>query len=283
MLADQGHDLRARQGPPLRVVPAHEGLQGLQAAGLGMEDGLIDEIEGLGLQGRRQFPTGGGHQPLLGQHPLIEEPEAIPTAAFDLVEGQIRPLQQGLLLGGVLGADRGTDARADLDSVPLHLIGLADGRQDPGGHPIHILGAADMELDDGKLITPQAGHHILIPHLLAQALGDLDQEAIPHGMAILVVDGFEAVQIDHQHRAVHIVPQAEGDGLLELALEHGAIVQPGEGVRQGQLFQAEAVEVLQEHLPQLGRPLQIRIPPGQGLALGLFAPGLEGGAGGQFQ
>ena len=41
--------------------------------------------------------------------------------------------------------------------------------------------------------------------------------------------------------------------------------------------------MLQEHLPQLGRPPEVRIPPGQGLALGLFAPGHEGGARGQFQ
>ena len=102
-------------------------------------------------------------------------------------------------------------------------------------------------------------------------------------MAVLIVDRLEAVQVDHHHRRQRRVPQADGDGLLELTLEHGAVAQPRQGVGQGQLLKAEAVEVLQEHLAQQGRPFQVRVPPRQGLAPGLLAPGLKGGARGQRQ
>ena len=282
-LLDQAHHLGAGEAAAPRVIPAHQGLQGLQAAGAGVEDGLIDKMQAVALDGRREFLAQRGGTRIVGEHVLIEELEAVAALALDLVEGQIGAVHQAILLRRVLGTDRGADTGANLDAMAQDLVGFAQGLQHPRGDGIDVPDAGDMKLDDGEFVTPEPGHHIPAPHLLAQALGDLDQEGVPRRVTILVVDRLEAVQVDHEHRRQHLVPQADGDRLLQLALEHGAVAEAGQGVGQGQAFQPDAFDVLDQHLPQQGGALQVGIQPGQGLAVRQLAPDLEGGAGGEFQ
>lgn len=127
---------------------------------------MVNEVEGTVLHGMRQLGTQG-----LGWHfcwhimPRSKKLKTFPTSAIDLIQGHLRPFQQGILPRGTLRAYSGADTGTNLDPMPQDDIGLAYFLQHPIRYLIHIPPIFNMELNDGKLIPAEAGHQVPLPDL----------------------------------------------------------------------------------------------------------------------
>ena len=71
---------------------------------------------------------------------------------------------------------------------------------------------------------------VVLPHLGAQRIRDAPQQRVAGGMAVLVVDALEVVEVD-QHAAQRLaVARRAGDLLPDPHLHRAVVEQPGEGV-----------------------------------------------------
>ena len=85
-----------------------------------------------------------------------------------------------------------------LASIAVKIERLGDRADDPQrerDRAFVLAGAAF--LDDGELVAAEARQHVGFAKRGLQALADLDQQFIAGGMAERVVDGLEAVEIEH--------------------------------------------------------------------------------------
>ena len=91
---------------------------------------------------------------------------------------------------------------------------------------------------DRELVAAEAGQDVVAAQQLAQALGDVDEQAVALLVAHRVVDLLEAVEVDEHERRERAVAggvrQRSGAVLMELR----AIGQPGERVVRGLVAQA---------------------------------------------
>ena len=138
----------------------------------------------------------------------------------------------------------------------------------------------------GELVPAVAGHHVDAARVLHEDLGDLAQRVVAHGVAELVVDGLEAVEVqqDDRHRVVEasiarqlfLEPQREEAPVVEaghLVLERrflepgvgglqllvGGVESRGEGVDLGCLLldrQQHLVERRHERADLVAPPLE---------------------------
>ena len=59
--------------------------------------------------------------------------------------------------------------------------------------------AAGVAQQAGEFVPAQAAHHIAIAQCVAHAGGDDAQHLVAGGMAVLIVDELEAIQVEHHH------------------------------------------------------------------------------------
>ena len=86
-----------------------------------------------------------------------------------------------------------------------------------------------------ELVAALASEHVGVAEHAAQAGRDRRQELVPGGVAELVVDGLEVVEVDEQQRdrAAHAASPRERE--VELILDQDAVGQPGEAVVIGEV------------------------------------------------
>ncbi len=105
-----GDELQRREQAPHRVLPAHEGLEAGDGAGVEVDDGLVVEPE-LAL-GDAPAQVVLHRQPLggVGQHGLVEDLVAVPAAVLGPVHGHVGVPQEQLGRRPGRGADGHADA-----------------------------------------------------------------------------------------------------------------------------------------------------------------------------
>ena len=106
--------------------------------------------------------------------------------------------------------------------MAVDLVGRADGLDDAGGERLGAVDVAHIGLDDGELVAAQARHEIALAHAAEQALADLLQEHVAHGMPERVVDGLEAIEVQAEDGKSLAAPQAQ-QRLLQLLAEQRAV------------------------------------------------------------
>ena len=161
--------------------------------------------------------------------------QADPVAPFGLgeVERLVRPVDE-LGLGPRVGRAGG---HPDADRHLQALAGApAPERMSPDGfahalrHPERLVGIG-VGQHDGELLAPVPGRDIVGPDRLLDDLRDLPQRRITLGMAVLVVEALEVIDVDHQDG--DLVP--EPLGLQQLArqvlLEVPMVEEPGQPVQ----------------------------------------------------
>jgi hypothetical protein len=87
-----------------------------------------------------------------------------------------------------------------------------------------------------ELVTTPAGQHVIGADGLTQGPGDLDDEVVACGVAMLVVDRLQRIEID-DHDGEAGVCLVIGDQARELLHEIAAVREAGEGVGEAGHFQ----------------------------------------------
>ena len=98
----------------------------------------------------------------------------------------------------------------------------------------HLLGVADLGEDDAELVAAQAGHGVLGPGVVGEALGQLGEELVAAVVAEGVVDLLEAVQVDDGDGGSRVAAHGVDHGLLGALVEQRPVGEVGERVVLGQ-------------------------------------------------
>src|SRR5438309_1200306 len=193
-------EVRRQQDAPLGMLPAQQRLDPDDLPGAELDPRLVQEPQLTVHDGPAQLDRdapepGGGGGALRGEH-------LVPTTAE-----RLRPVHRpiGVLhedLGPVVASGRHGDAHAGRGQRLAVLDGqgrrdgtdhaLADG---PGG-----LLALDVLAEHDELVTGEAGDGVLGTGDAEEPAGDGDEELVTDVVAELVVDEFEVVEVDEQHR-----------------------------------------------------------------------------------
>ena len=89
--------------------------------------------------------------------------------------------------------------------------------------------------DHHELVAAEPGNHVLVAGRGAQPFGDGVEHRIAGGMAVLVVDRLEAVEVEHQYRYRRLASLFRQQAFEELE-QLVAVRQAGQGIVQGQML-----------------------------------------------
>lgn len=120
-----------------------------------------------------------------------------------------------------------------------------------------------------KFVTALTADGICFAYKLTQAPGYADEQLVAYAVTQRVVEGLEAVYVDHQqgHHAAALV--GKGDGLLQPILEQLMVGQPGQGIVVGEkerlLFgQLQLVQIIDHPDAALLRMVEVEVEGASG-------------------
>jgi hypothetical protein len=113
--------------------------------------------------------------------------------------------------------------------------------QDHLGHAVGDVHRLDVGADHHELVAAEAGDGVGAPARFGQTVGQLPQGQVADGVAVQVVDGLEAVEVDEEDGQGAVVAATDGQGLVDPVVEQGPVGEAGEGVVEG-LVLAEAFQ-----------------------------------------
>ncbi len=87
--------------------------------------------------------------------------------------------------------------------------------------------------DDRELVAAETGDGVLGAHRALQALGHDLEDLVTGVVAERVVDGLEAVEVDHHDEDVAAAAHPACEGVGQPVVEHRAVQAPGERVVRG--------------------------------------------------
>jgi hypothetical protein len=125
--------------------------------------------------------------------------EAIAAALLGHVHRLIGVAQQRVGVVVVPRRERDANAGKDVDGLAVDRIRHGNRDQDPVQGRMQLVHAANMSQHQDELIPGQPRHDVFATHDAAQTPGDFHQQPIAAGMAISVVDGFEAIEVEHAY------------------------------------------------------------------------------------
>ncbi len=144
-------------------------------------------------------------------------------------------LANELLVGrGIAWVDSAAHTRTDLEIEPVEAHGLQQRVDDLAAHAANGFVVALERQYDEKLIATVAGLHLGVGQRCGQAVGDLLQNEIAHEMTVLIVDRFEAVEVDHEHGELGMLAFGVRKCLFQLDEQGAAVGEAGEGVVHGE-------------------------------------------------
>ena len=126
------------------------------------------------------------------------QPDAALAGLLGRAQGLVGLAERQLAAGG---AERGdTDARADGERPLAGAVRQAEGVDHPLGD---VLGLGHRAGDqDGELVAAEAGDEVVLADDGVEAAGHLDQQLVAGLVPGDVVDGLEAVEVEHQQAAL---------------------------------------------------------------------------------
>jgi hypothetical protein len=228
------------------VVPPDQGL-GADGAAVGeAHERLVVELE-LVPPGRVPEPPRQGELAAGVAVARAVELEAVAAGVLRGVERDVRMLHERLARVGVIGVDARADTGGDheldvaqhdrLDQRVAHLL------RDPPGGGAHVgmrlaargAGVAAAGHEDQELVAALARDHVAGPGDAAQAPGHLLQELVADGVAEVVVDELEVVEVEVEDGGRSAVAVGGRDRRRQVLLEQRAVGQVGERVVVGEV------------------------------------------------
>ena len=173
-------------------------------------------------------------------HAGVEKACGVFARAFGLVHGQVGVFHQVFCTGFLFTEQGHADAARVVDVVACQRVGVAQYGEHFLCHRLHMAGrflldGAQVFQHDHKLIAAQPGHGVALAHGVLQPPGDLLQQHVAAMVAQCVVDKFEVVQVDEDHRTVVACACAAAQSLLQPVEQQAAVGQTGEAIVKRQL------------------------------------------------
>ena len=147
-----------------------------------------------------------------------------------LVEREVRIAHQLLDRGAVLRAEGRPDAGADIERVLLDLIGGREVLDDAAGEFAHRAARADIAHHDGEFVAAEPAAHLAFAHQRLKPRGNLREQLVAGEMTERIIDRLEAVEIDHQQRALAAPLAGIEQGLAQRLGDLKAVGQRGKSV-----------------------------------------------------
>lgn len=148
------------------------------------------------------------------------------------VHGGVGLLHQRVDVGGMIGIEADADADRHRHRLRADPQGCRERIGDPGRDAIGGLGVTLREQDD-EFVATEPSQHVLGSDLLAQALGELDQQLVAGGVAERVVDVLEMIDVEEGQRDMTAV-RAGIDRRRDQVAQLRAVRQAGENVVVGE-------------------------------------------------
>ena len=219
------------------MLPARQCLETNRAAAGGIDLRLImqQQLTVVDCPPQGAFQVGTLRRRLV--HARGKELEVGPPQRLGVIHGHVGILQQGVDVGTIVGKDTDADARRRTQLATGNAVRLRQMAQDLAGQRGNLPDVAIgyVRHDDDEFVAAETRHHVAISNAGTQALTDLDQQAVTHGVAKAVVDCLEAIEVDEQYRQAAIVATGQRHRLIEALMETEAVGQTGQRVVVGQM------------------------------------------------
>ena len=218
----------------LRMVPAQQRFKPGDLLGRGLHHGLIIQLQLAMRQGIAQvfFQLA----PFLGIAVQIGRIEMEPPAPGILgrIQRQIGIADQRFAGHPVIGCDRNPDRGADHHPAAIKVVRLRQAFDDMRGNlrqdrPFDASGQDDLEF-----VTPQPADPAGRTDPAFKPLCHLFEQLVAGGMPQRIVDLFEPVEIDQEHRAGALSHLRRDQDLFERLRHEKPVGQSGQRIEMGQ-------------------------------------------------
>ena len=215
-----------------RVAPAHERLDGDDAAQVEVDERLVEELELVALERVPQvlLELEALHHALA--HVAVEELEARAAVVLGAVHGDVGVAHDRL--GGVAAAvgDRDADRRVDEQGPVVDRDRHRDRVEQPLGDLDRTALAGQALAQHGELVSAHARERVARRDQRLQAPGELGEQLVAALVAERVVDDLEAIDVEHEHGDGAAVARGERERVVDAVDEQDAVRQPGQRVVQ---------------------------------------------------
>lgn len=215
----------------LRMIPAQQGFQSLQAAAAQAQLRLVEHFQLVLVQRAAKVVF---HEQLvvgLGMQRLGEDLDLVLAVGFRLVQRLPGMLHQGFRIASVQRgagqAQRGTDA----DQLLVDEQRPVEGMQNLISQAKGVVDLLAVQ-QDGELVAGEACQHRAARQAVAQPAGEIRQQLVARLMAEAVVDPLEVIDVDQEQAEPGLA--VTGKALLEAADEKRPVAEAGEVIGIGQ-------------------------------------------------
>ena len=220
-------------------VPAQQGLGTHDLPAGGRDARLVVQTQLAARQGlaQRRLDAAAGARALV--HRGGEEAAAVHALAAQRDQRGLGVLQQGFRIQRIVGIDADADAQMQpqrMQAVHPGLLALVDQGAGKAGR---LAGAVERGEHHHELVAAVANQLCLGGQAALQLRHERAQHAVAGGLAVLVVDLLELVDVDVQQRHALLPAPRVGQRLGQVILQLAAVGQAGERVVLGQVHQLE--------------------------------------------
>nr|WP_237181803.1 hypothetical protein [Paraburkholderia tropica] len=152
--------------------------------------------------------------------------------AFGAVHGDVGGAQQVVGIFAVARAARDADARVHVQTHAVHVDGRAHGGQQTLREFARDIGLFVVrgEREHGEFVAAKTRDGIALAHVAAQPRGDFAEHGVAGRVAIQVVHGLEAVEVDHDHEIAAAATARLFERGAHLRREQATVGQAGERI-----------------------------------------------------
>ena len=195
-----GNEIPWRDQPAQGMGPADQCFRAGDFSGLEIDLGLIVQCEFLAFESAPQTLLDGLALHGTNVHGGLEKLVTLAAIFLGLIHGGVRVLDEGLGVQAVVGIDADANAGGDVQIVLVDGMSVRDGLQHSSRGDRSILGLLHFRKQHDEFIASLAADGVRGAHAIHQAFGNGLQKFVAGRMPQGIVDVFEAVQIQKQHR-----------------------------------------------------------------------------------
>ena len=194
--------------------------------------------------------------------------DAIASVVFGETKGVVGGLEQSAQIGGMFGEACDTDGEGEMEGVFFCFVG----REAQGGD---VLSQAICKTQgsrgigffeqDSEFFSAVSGSGIGFANDLCDGIAKLKEDFIADEMAVGIVDLFEVIEVEHQDRKGALVTAGSLEGGVGAFHEGTVIVESGQSVSDGEVFDAcDVSEVGEEGSDLVGEHTEALFDLGRG-------------------
>ena len=238
-----GNELRRRDRPSSGMRPAYQRFRAGNLSRPQIDLRLVVQREFLPFQGAPQTLLDG--LPLHGAdvHGRLEKLIALAPIFLCLVHRGVRVLDERLRIQAVVGIDAHANAGGDVKIVLVDGMSLRHRLQHSSRRDGSIFRLFHFGKQHDEFIASLPAYRVRAAHAIHQAFCDGLKKFVADRMSQGIVDVFEAIQIQKQHRDFFRVTRRQGDRLADPVVQEHSIGQAGQKVVLGRMGH------LQRHRP----------------------------------